>query len=128
MNRSPEGNYVAVSSRGNFYLTWEPGQVSLRHCLNYSIGSVIGFIILLRFLESIDPILQTVMLKKIILVFGRKLEKLMMQFITCLYLSHTGSHIIGLLHGESRTWAGELMVASGFLSVVEDFTSARAPG
>ncbi len=31
VNRSPEGSMVAVSSRGNFYMTWEPGQVQ---CLN----------------------------------------------------------------------------------------------
>jgi len=28
MARSAYGDYVGVTSRGNFYMTWEPGQVS----------------------------------------------------------------------------------------------------
>ncbi len=26
MQRGPKGSYVAVSSRGNFFLTWSPGE------------------------------------------------------------------------------------------------------
>ena len=26
MQRGPKGDYVAVSSRGNFFLTWSPGE------------------------------------------------------------------------------------------------------
>ena len=38
INRSPDGQYVAVSSKGNFYSIWQPGQecLGLRHNRNSS--------------------------------------------------------------------------------------------
>lgn len=41
--------------------------------------------------------------------------------LLCVICSHTGSHIIGLLQEEYKTWDGELMVDFGFLYVAGGF-------